>query len=102
MRSICISVFRFLLNFGSLYFTFLNNKKNISNYVEIFINTDIKTIIKKNKKQLYKKTKEKIWGVNIKAEFPKKPMIEVENDFNKSPKIVADKLLKSIFKIVKY
>ena len=79
-----------------------DNKKNISNYVEIFINTDIKTIIRKNKKQLYKKTKEKIWGVNIKAEFPKKPMIEVENDFNKSPKIVADKLLKSIFKIVKY
>jgi adenylylsulfate kinase-like enzyme len=78
------------------------NKKKIINYVEIFIKADVKTIIKNNKKKLYKKKSEKIWGVNIKAEFPKKPLIQVENNFDKPLKVVADKLLKSIFEKLKY
>ena len=80
----------------------INNKKTIENYVEIFIKSDVKTIIKNNKKKLYKKKNEKIWGVNIKAEFPKKPLIQVNSDFNKPLKIVADDLVKSINKILKY
>ncbi len=78
------------------------NRKKISNYVEIFIRADVDTIIENKKKKLYKKKGEKIWGVNIKAEFPKKPFIQVENDFNKPLKIVADSLVKTIFKKLKY
>ena len=78
------------------------NKKIISNYVEIFIKADVKTIIKNKKKKLYKEKNEKIWGVNIKAEFPKKAFIQVENNFDEPLRIVADNLSKSIFKKLKY
>ena len=78
------------------------NKKKISNYVEIFIKADVKTIIKNKKKNLYKKKSEKIWGVNIKAEFPKKAFIQVENNFDEPLRIVADSLSKLIFKKLKY
>ena len=78
------------------------NKKIISNYVEIFIKADVKTIIKNKKKKLYKKKSEKIWGVNIKAEFPKKAFIQVENNFDEPLRIVADNLFKSILKKLKY
>ena len=78
------------------------NKKHILNYVEIFIKADVKTIIKNNKKKLYKKKKEKIWGVNIKAEFPKRPFIQVENDFKTPLKTVSNNLIKLINKKLKY
>ena len=78
------------------------NKKHILNYVEIFIKADVKTIIKNNKKKLYKKKKEKIWGVNIKAEFPKRPLIQVENDFKTPLKTVSNNLIKLINKKLKY
>ena len=79
-----------------------NNKKTIKNYVEIYIKSDVNKIIKNNKKKLYKKKGEKIWGINIKAEFPKKPLIQVESNFDESLKIVANKLIKEIFKKLKY
>ena len=79
-----------------------NNKKTIKNYVEIYIKADVNKIIKKNKKKLYKKKSEKIWGINIKAEFPKKPLIQVESNFDEPLKIVAEELVKKIFKKLKY
>jgi adenylylsulfate kinase-like enzyme len=78
------------------------NKKHILNYVEIFIKADVKTIIKNNKKKLYKKKEEKIWGVNIKAEFPKKPLIQVESNFKTPLKTVSNNLIKLINKKLKY
>ena len=79
-----------------------NNKKTIKNYVEIYIKADVKKIIKNNKKKLYKKKKEKIWGVNIKPEFPKKPLIQVESNFDKSLKVISEELVKKIFIKLKY
>jgi len=79
-----------------------NNKKTIKNYVEIYIKADVNKIIKNNKKKLYKKKSEKIWGINIKAEFPKKPLIQVESNFDEPLKIVAEELVKKIFKKLKY
>ena len=78
------------------------NKRNIENYVEIYIEADVEEIIKNKKKKLYKKKKEKIWGVNIKAEFPKKPFIKVKSNFNKPLNEVANNLAKLIFKKIKY
>ena len=78
-----------------------DNRKIIKNYVEIFINADIGTIIKKNKKELYKKKKEKIWGVNIKPEFPKNPSIEIKNDLRVSTKKISKELLIEINKFLK-
>ncbi len=60
------------------------NKKNIDNYLEIYIKSDIHKIIKFGKKNLYKKKKKNIVGLDIKAELPTKPDITIENDFIRS------------------
>ena len=77
------------------------NKKNISNYVEVYIKTNIKTIIKANKKKIYhKKNSSNIVGVDIKPELPKKADIIINNNFNKSLDILAKELVVKIRKII--
>ena len=68
------------------------NKKNIDNYLEIYIKSDIQKIIKFSKKNLYKKNKKNIVGLDIKAELPSKPDITIENDFVKSIDYLAEEL----------
>ena len=50
------------------------NRKNISNYIEIYIKSDLKKIIDKRKRKFIIK-KKYIVGLDIKPEFPKKPDI---------------------------
>lgn len=78
------------------------NKKTIENYVEIFVKSDLKEIIENKKKKLYYKKNEKIWGVNIKPEFPKNPLIQIESNFQTSLKKTSDKLMKLINNKLKY
>jgi len=59
------------------------NWKNIKNYVEIYIKSDLKKIIKKGKKRIYHQNKNNIIGLDIKAEYPKKPHIILRNNFKK-------------------
>ena len=59
------------------------NKKNIKNYVEIFIQSNLKKIIKKRKKKIYHKGITNIVGLDIKPELPKKPNLIIKNDFKK-------------------
>ena len=59
------------------------NRKNIKKYIEIYIKSDVKKIIGKNKKKIYK-NKKNIVGINIKPQFPKKPDIIIENIFSKN------------------
>ena len=73
------------------------NKKNIDNYLEIYIKTNIKTIIKANKKKIYhKKNIGDIVGINIKPEIPKKADIIINNDFKKSIDILSKELMNKI------
>ena len=51
------------------------NKKNIKNYVEIYIKSDLKKIIRKGKKKIYHQNKKNVIGLDIKAEYPKNPHI---------------------------
>ena len=69
------------------------NKKNIPNYVEIFLKANIKKI---KKKKIYLNKKNILVGINIKPEFPKKPNIIIKNEFNKSIKFLANQLLKKL------
>lgn len=63
------------------------NRKNIKKYIEIYIKSDLKKIISKKKKDIYKNKKEKnIVGINIKPQFPKKPDITINNAFDKNIK----------------
>ena len=73
------------------------NRLNIDNYVEIFIKSNIKNIIKLNKKKIYNKKKPgKLVGIDIKAEYPKKPDLTILNSFNtsvdKMSKILVNKI----------
>lgn len=74
------------------------NLKNIENYIEIFIKADIEKIKKLNKKQTYN-NKDFIVGIDIEPEFPKKPHIILDNDFNKSIVEISDLLLKDILNL---
>jgi len=68
------------------------NRANVKNYLEIYIKTSLKNIIKKKYTKIYKK-KSKLVGVDIKPEFPKKPDIIINNNFNKSIENLSNELL---------
>ena len=77
------------------------NGTNISNYMEIYIQSDINKIIKQKNKFFYKKNYKNIIGKDIKPEFPQSPHIIVENNFNKPIKVLTKYLIKKINKIIK-
>jgi len=71
------------------------NRSNIKNYLEIYIKSDIKKIIKKKNKFFYKGNYKNIVGKNLKAELPKSPDIIIENNFTISlNKLSKDLLIK--------
>jgi len=73
------------------------NRKNIKKYIEIFIKSDVKKIISKNKKKTYN-NKNNVVGLTIKPQFPKNPDIIVDNTFDKNLKLLKLELLKKISK----
>ncbi len=73
------------------------NRKNIKNYVEIYIKSNMKTIIKKKYKNLYNKT-DNIVGIKIKAEFPTNPDIKINNNLKKKIDFISQNLLRKINK----
>jgi len=71
------------------------NKLKIKNYIEIFIKSNIKNIIRINKKKIYKKKNPgKLIGIDIKPQYPKKPDIIISNSF----KLTSDKMSKILIK----
>ncbi len=74
------------------------NRKNITNYVEIYIKSDLKKIISKRKKKIYHKNKKNIVGLDIKPEYPKKPDIILYNDFKKNINTYSEELMLKIKK----
>ena len=77
------------------------NRTNISNYMEIYIQSDINKIIKQKNKFFYKKNYKNIIGKDIKPELPQSPHITIENNFNKSIKVLTKYLINKINKIIK-
>jgi len=76
------------------------NRKNIDNYIEIYIKSELNKIIRLKKKKIYhSKKKQKIVGLNIKPEFPKNPDITIVNNFKKSIDSLSKELLREIKKI---
>lgn len=74
------------------------NKKNIKNYCEIYVKTELSKIINfKKKKNIYNKRKN-IMGQNIMAELPKVPNIILLNDFSKSISELSKELNKKLNK----
>jgi adenylylsulfate kinase len=78
------------------------NTLNIDNYMEIYIRSNIKDIIKLNKKKIYKKKNPgKLIGIDIKPQYPKNPTIILTNffktDSNKISKILMNKINNIIY-----
>ena len=75
------------------------NKKNITNYLEIYIKSDLKKIIKFKKKKIYhEKGVGDIVGLSIKPEFPQNPDIIVNNNLKTDIKSLAKQLINKIQK----
>lgn len=73
------------------------NRTNIENYIEIYIQSKIKNIIKLNKKKIYKKKSSgKLVGIDIKPQYPKKPDIVIKNFFKISTDQMAKNLITNI------
>jgi len=79
------------------------NKKNIENYIEIFIRSPIKKVRKFSNKKIYKKKYTKnIYGLDIKPQYPSKPHIVINNNFNKSVENISKDLVAKIKKITRF
>jgi len=76
------------------------NRKTLTNYVEIFIQSKIQKLIENKKKIFYKRKTQNVWGIDIKPEFPKKPHIKVINNFKKSKKDISLSIYKKIVKLI--
>ena len=77
------------------------NRKNIDNYIEIFIKTKINKIIDAKKKKIYhKKNIGDLVGLSIKPELPKKPDIIITNNFDKPIKHLSNILMNKIKHII--
>tara|TARA_E500000331_G_C17263555_1_gene716243 strand:+ start:2874 stop:3404 length:531 start_codon:yes stop_codon:yes gene_type:complete len=58
------------------------NRENLKNYIEVYIKSDLKKIIKLKRKNIYTKFKKNIVGRDIIPEFPQRPDIIVKNNLN--------------------
>jgi adenylylsulfate kinase-like enzyme len=76
------------------------NRKTLTNYIEIFIQSKIQKLIKNKKKIFYKRKTQNIWGIDIKPEYPKNPHIKVINNFKKSKKDLSLDVYKRIVKLI--
>ena len=72
------------------------NKKNINNYIEVYLKASLSKIKKKKKKKLYLKKTNSIVGIQIKPQYPKKPDIIIVNNFRRSIKELSKSLIKII------
>lgn len=56
------------------------NRKNIANYLEVFLDVDYDVLKERNKKGLYFDNNHNVVGKDVKAEFPKNPDIVIKNN----------------------
>ena len=72
------------------------NRKNMSNYVEVFLDVPINELERRDPKGLYLKYKQglikNMVGLDLKAEFPKKPDFHFKWDNEQKLKHTCDKL----------
>ena len=72
------------------------NRKNIKNYFEVYLKTDL-DILKNRRSKLYSKKVKNVIGVDLKFNEPIKPDIIIKNSNNKNDiEINAIKILKKI------
>ena len=78
------------------------NRQNISGYIEVFIDVPIEELRRRDPKNLYEKAMEgkikNVYGVDLKAEYPKNPDIHLLWSPGKNVENMMDELLRGIIK----
>jgi len=72
------------------------NRRNISNYVEIFIHAPFEVLRQRDTKGIYVAS-EHVMGVHIPAEYPLNPHYTINNDGTRSPEYLVEVLYNSLF-----
>jgi len=79
------------------------NRKNISGYIEIFIDVSMEELQKRDKKQIYKKAMagqlKNVYGVDLQADYPKNPDVHLLWSPGKSAENMMEDLLSKIILI---
>ncbi|MGN9134000.1 adenylyl-sulfate kinase [Clostridium sp. HCP1S3_B4] len=71
------------------------NRENIDKYIEVFLDVDMNTLKKRNKKELYSgKNQKNVAGLDVKVEFPKNPDIIIKNDGRYTVEECVDTIMK--------
>ena len=78
------------------------NRKNITNYCEIYIKSKTQEIIKNKKKKLYFKFKKNLVGIDIKPKFPVNSNIKITNNFKESISYLSKSIFERIKVLYKY
>ena len=73
------------------------NRKNIRNYIEILIKSEINKIKANDKRKIYKK--KKVFGKDIIPQMPANPHISISNDSIKNQNYYANQIFKKINKL---
>ena len=56
-----------------------SNRKEISKYIEVFLDVDIEILKKRDSKSLYSKTTENVVGIDLQYDIPKVPELYLDN-----------------------
>ena len=76
------------------------NRKNITNYVEIFLEVPMDVLVARDQKNLYSRALkgeiQNVIGVDLDAELPLNPDLIINNDGSKSAETVAEELLNTL------
>lgn len=76
------------------------NRKNIKNYIEIYIESDLKKNIKFARKKLYKK-RQNLWVKHLKPQFPKNFDIKIKNNYETNINSLVKRFQPKLIKMIK-
>lgn len=76
------------------------NLENIKNYKEVFLNVPREVLLERDVKGLYRRAlsgqEKNVVGIDIEAEFPVNPHIEIVNDGSRTPQEIVELIINNI------
>ena len=73
-------------------------KKNIPNFLEVYIESKKDLLIKRNKKKILYRLKKNVLGIDIKVQKPHKPHLIIKNNYSKNFFLKSIKLIDNLIK----
>ncbi len=76
-------------------------KKEVPNYIEITIKSEISDLKKRKDRKFYNDNSKNVWGRDIKIEYPKKSDVIFINDFKKNLSNMKNNIFNDLIKLKK-